>query len=112
MKRVGISLTNVHQILPHKCSIKAKCCQGVVKAHVPGKQNSALALDHEDVQHCASQVNLCLEFAGALHNDVAMFTCDDMNKMNIGAMAVSSYHQIHRFFLADDACDYSDHDFL
>ena len=34
-----------------------------------------------------------------------------MNKINIGSLAVSRYHQLRRFFPTDDQPQYSDHDF-
>ena len=38
-------------------------------------------------------------------------SCNDMNKLNVGTLAVSRYHQLSRFFPLDDAPDYPDHDF-
>ena len=34
-----------------------------------------------------------------------------MNKIKVGALAVSRYHQIQRFFPVDDAPNVTDHDF-
>ena len=34
-----------------------------------------------------------------------------MNKINVGTLAVSRYHQIRRLFLVDDSPNYDDHDF-
>ena len=63
---------------------------GAVKAHVPDKEKLATVRDHKPVQHCASQVNLCMEFGKAHKEAVAMFSCDDMNKINVGPMPVPS----------------------
>ena len=40
-----------------------------------------------------------------------MFSCDDMNKIKVGPLAVRRYHQIERFFPAEDTPNYLDHDF-
>ena len=44
-------------------------------------------------------------------NECAIFSCDDMNRIKVGALAVSRYHQIQRFFPVDDAPNIPDHDF-
>ena len=38
-------------------------------------------------------------------------SCDDMNKISVGTLAVSRYYQINHFFPARDAPRYPDHDF-
>jgi len=48
------------------------------------------------------------EFFG---DEFLRMSCDDKNKINVGTLTVSRYHQITRFFLADDAPDYMDQDF-
>ena len=91
LRKTGISRTTVHQLMlpPRQSTINAKRYTGVVPARVPGKQNSASSHRHTHVQHCASQVNLCMEFASCFEDELAAFSCDAMNKINIGAMAVS-----------------------
>ena len=105
LRATGISTTTVHQLLllPRMSSINAKRYQGIVQARVPGKKNFASSHSHSHVQHCASQVNLCMEFASQYNDEIVAFSCDDMNKINIGTMAVSRYHKIRRFFLSGDA---------
>ena len=44
-------------------------------------------------------------------SECAVFSCDDMNKIKVGALAVSRYHQIQRFFSTDDVPNLPDHDF-
>ena len=52
-----------------------------------------------------------MEFAANHQDEVMAFSCDDMNKIRIGSMAVSRYHQIRRFFVVGDEPNYPDHDF-
>ena len=41
-----------------------------------------------------------------------MFSCD-VNKIKVGTLAVSRYHQLEkRYYPVDDAPNYPDHDFL
>ena len=40
-----------------------------------------------------------------------MFSADDMHKIKVGQGAVSHYHQIGRFFMADDSPNFPNHDF-
>ena len=44
-------------------------------------------------------------------DEYAVFSCDDMNKIKAGPLAVSRYHQIEKFFPTDDTPNYPDHDF-
>ena len=109
---VGISRTTVHQLMlpPRQCTINSTRYHGVVEARVASKKNDS-AISHVNVQHCAAQVNLCMEYASQFSHEIAAFSCDDMNKIHIGAIAVSRYHQIRRFFAAGDEPHYPDHDF-
>ena len=113
LKEKGISHTTVHQLLlpPRQKSYNAARYHSIVQARVPGKRNEEASHDHQHVHHCAVQVNLCMEFAAEHYDEIMSFSCDDMNKINIGAMAVSRYHQIRRFFVAGDEPNYPDHDF-
>ena len=43
--------------------------------------------------------------------ECAIFSADDMNKIKVGALAVSRYHQIQRYFSTEDAPNVPDHDF-
>ena len=44
-------------------------------------------------------------------SECAIFSCDDMNKIKVGALAVSRYHQIERLYPTDDAPNVPYHDF-
>ena len=113
LREKGISRTTVHQLLlpPRQKSLNAARYSGVIPSRVPGEGNEQAAHNHHHVHHCAAQVSVCMEFAAAFNDELFAFSCDDMNKINIGAMAVSCYHQIRRFFLRDDEPNYPDHDF-
>ena len=43
--------------------------------------------------------------------ECAIFSVDGMNKIKVGALAVSRYHQIQRYFPTEDAPNVPDHDF-
>ena len=44
-------------------------------------------------------------------DECCILSCDDMNKVNVGTLAVSRYHQIGKFFSISDTPSYGDHDF-
>ena len=113
LKEKGISRTTIHQLLPppRQKSHNAAPYHSIVQARVPGKRNEEASHEHQHVHHCAAQVNLCMEFAAEQYDEIMSFSCDDMNKINIGAMAVSPCHQICRFFVARGEPNYPDHDF-
>ena len=46
-----------------------------------------------------------------LKKHAQIYSCDDMNKINVGVNAVSRYHEIDRFFTTSNSPEYSDHDF-
>ena len=77
---------------------------------MPGKSN-ALHKHHEHSHYCFAQVGYVSEFCAALTEECQQFSCDDMNKLNVGILAVSRYHQLSRFFPIQDAPNYFDHDF-
>jgi hypothetical protein len=45
------------------------------------------------------------------HHMISFISCDDMNKLHVGTLAVSRYHQLNRFFPSEDKPDYKDNDF-
>ena len=113
LKEKEISRTTIHQLLlpPGQKSHNAARYHSIVQARVPGKRNEEAFHELQHVHQCAAQVNLCMEFAAEQYDEIMSFSCDDMNKIDTGAMAVSCYHQIRRFFLAGDEPNYPDHDF-
>ena len=52
-----------------------------------------------------------LQFAMHFEDECMILSCDDMNEVNVGTLAVSSYHQLKKFFPKDDQPNYLDHDF-
>ena len=42
--------------------------------------------------------------------ECAIFSADDMNKIKVGALAVSRYHQVDRYFPIEDSPNVPDHD--
>eukprot|EP00731_Ephydatia_muelleri_P006878 Em0003g1126a len=84
--------------------------KGQVAARVPGKRNQYREF-HTDQHYLFAQVAYRREFSVMFENECALFSCDDMNKIKVGALAVSRYHQIQRFFPVDDVPNVPDHDF-
>ena len=44
-------------------------------------------------------------------SECAIFSCNDMNKIKVGALALSRYHQIERFYPTEDAPNVPDLDY-
>ena len=62
--------------------------------------------------HCLlARVAYQREFATHFKDECMILSCDDMNKVNVGTLAVSRYHQLEKFFPKDDQPHYPDHDF-
>ena len=103
LKERGISRTTIHELLvaPRKGTRNAKRYHGLVAAKVPGKDNS-LRKRHIDSHFAFAQINYVVEFSSMFESDCAVLSCDDMNKVNVGSLAVSRYHQIGKFFPVDD----------
>ena len=108
----SISRTTVHELMvaPRKRTRNAQRYHGLVKSRVPGKDNS-VRKTHPDAHYAFAQVRYIKEFCQEFKDECAQLSCDDMNKVNVGVLAVSRYHQIGRFFPEDDAPRYPDHDF-
>lgn len=113
LKTGGISRNTIQRLMqaPHKGRRSQSYYKGLVGARVPRKDNSALYKEHEDRQFCSSLVKACVEFGRRFENDTLVLSCDNMNKVNVGVLAVSRYHQIRRFFMTTDSPCYPDHDF-
>lgn len=67
--------------------------------------------DHPDSHFCRAQMAYLLEFGQKFSRTVATLSCDNKNKVNVGSLAVSRYHQLQHFFPTTNAPVYSDHDF-
>ncbi|CAH1785112.1 unnamed protein product, partial [Owenia fusiformis] len=107
-----ISTSTVSRLMmPTNLNFKsAKYYKGVIRAKVPAKNNS-LKKDHPDLQFIRSQIATANEIATQYQHNVHLFSCDDKNKVAVGTLAVSRYHQIKKFFLEGDEPNYQDHDF-
>lgn len=108
----GISTSSVTRLMqpPRRGTIASSRYKGLVTARVPGKRNQYCEF-HKDQHYLFSQVAYRREFSVMFENECAIFSCDDMNKVKVGALAVSRYHQIQQFFLVEDALNVPNHDF-
>ena len=112
LKARGLSRTTVHELMvaPRKRARNAQRYRELVQSRVPGKDNS-LRKAHEHGHYASAQVKYAKEFCQAFPEDTVHLSCDDMNKVNVGVLAVSRYHQVGRFFPLNDKPCYPDHDF-
>ena len=108
----GISTSSVARLIqpPRRGTIASSRYKGLVAARVPGKRNQYREF-HKDQHYLFSQVAYRREFSVMFENECAVFSGDDMNKVKVGALAVSRYHQIQLFFPVEDAPNVPDHDF-
>jgi hypothetical protein len=67
--------------------------------------------DHPDAHYLFARMAYRLEMASMFPNETAVLSCDDMNKVKVGASAVSRYHQLSRYFEVGDSPNMPDHDF-
>ena len=63
-------------------------------ARVPGKSNTQVSSVHPDFHFIAAQVNFICEMMFLFENETLVYSADDKNKINVGTLAVSCYHQI------------------
>ena len=112
LKRRGISRTAIHQLMvaPRQGVRNASRYTDLVQARVPGKDNS-LHHSNEDSHFAFAQCNYAMEFGQHFSDACVTLSCDDMNKVHVGTLAVSRYHQLQHFFPMDDKPQYNDHDF-
>lgn len=113
LKSHGISLSSVARLLepPRHGTIASKRYKGLVAARVPGKRNQYRE-DHKDQDYqLFAQVAYRREFSAMFDKESAILSTDDMNKIKVGALAVSRYHQIDRYFPTEGSPNVPDHDF-
>ena len=112
LRKRGISRTAIHQLMvaPRKGTHNALRCTGLVKAKVPAKDNSQHKA-HLDGHFAFTQANYVCELCQKFEDECVSISCDDMNKVNVGTLAVSRYHQLSHFFPVSDRPCYPDHDF-
>lgn len=112
LKERGISRTVIHQLMvaPRKGTRNALRYTGLVQAKVPGKDNSQRKA-HLDGHYAFAQANYVGELCQKFRDECVSISCDDMNKLHVGTLAVSRYHQLSHFFPLSDRPCYPDHDF-
>ena len=112
LREHGISSSAVSRLLepPHRGTIASTRYKGLVSARVPGKRNQYREF-HQDQHYLFAQVAYRREMTEMFSKECAILSADDMNKIKVGALAVSRYHQIQRVFLTDESPNVPDHDF-
>lgn len=112
LKEHGMSRDTIHSLFvpPRKGTLRAQNYKGHIDAKVPGKSNSYRE-NHADSHFLFARVAYRQELASKFPDEVTVLSADDMNKIKVGQAAVSRYHQISRFFMADDSPNFPDHDF-
>ena len=109
----GISLNSVAHLMqpPQHGRISSSIYyMGLIVAEVHGKINEYREV-HKDQHYLFARVAYRHEFTSMFENECALFSCDDMNNIKVGALAMSRYHQIQRFFPTDNVPNVPDHDF-
>ncbi|PIK35465.1 hypothetical protein BSL78_27713 [Apostichopus japonicus] len=90
-------------------STAAKYAQ-TVGAKVASKANNVRT--ESDKNHFfAARLKYRMEFMTQFHQNYVAVSFDTMNKIHIGTLAVSRYHQLQKVFPVRDMPNYPDHDF-
>ena len=95
---------------PRKNTVAARRYKGVINAK-RGRNDTSYREEHQDSHYLFARVAYRLELAAMFADETAVFSCDDMNKLKVGAAAVSRYHQLSRYFEVGDSPNLPDHDF-
>ncbi len=113
LKEHGISRKTAHHLMmpPRAGTHAAKNYKHLIQARIPKKSNNQTASEHKDLHFCRSQAAMFIEAGEYFHDEVIRISADDKNKVNVGTLAVSRYHQISCFFVTNDNPEYLDHDF-
>ena len=109
----GISTDTVHRLTypPRKNSIQAHRFKKLIAARVPGKRNQYRE-GNKNQYFMFARVAYREEFVCKFKHGAVFFSSDDMNELHMGpSTAVSRYHQISQFFMANDSPNTGDHDF-
>ena len=76
---------------PRKNTVAARRYKGVINAK-RGRNDNSYREEHQD-SHCLfARVAYRLELAAMFADETAVFSCDDMNKLKVGAAARSEEH--------------------
>ena len=108
----AISNDTIHRLFvpPWQATSAAKYYKSLIDAKVPGKSNRYQE-NHPDQHFLFSRIGVRDELGQLFKKHAQIYSCDDMNKINVGVNAVSRYHEIDRFFTTSNSPEYSDHDF-
>ena len=108
----GLGITTVRYLFQpvKKGTFAAENYKGLIDGKVAGKDNTDRKT-HINGHYLNSRIKLRKEFAAYLNEECVTVSCDTMNKLMVGTLAASRYHQIRKIFLKDDKPQYPDHDF-
>ena len=95
---------------PRRDTTSARRYKGFISARVPGKKN-CYREPNIDQHYLFARVAYRRELASMFLEECAVFSCDNMNKIKVGSLAVSRYHQIERLYDTSDVPNYPNHDF-
>ena len=97
LQQPGIGTTTIAYLMspPHRGHRSAERYKAIINACVPGKDNSYQeARADQHYMYLFARVAYHREIAQMFSSECAIFSCDDMNKIKVGPLAVSRYHQI------------------
>ena len=112
LREHGLGLTTIRYLFQpvHKGTFAAERYKGITDGKVAFKDNS-LMKQHVNGHYLLSRIKLRKEMFSHLDKEVTAVSCDTMNKLKVGTLAVSRYHQIRKIFLQSDRPNYPNHDF-
>ena len=112
LKEHGLGLNTVRYLFKpvKRGTFAAERYKGYIDAKVAPKDNSFRS-PHINGHYLFSRIKLRGELATMCQEEVTSVSCDTMNKVKVGTLAVSRYHQIRKIFLDEDRPVYNDHDF-
>ena len=114
LDKLSVSTVARMLVAPNKRNRNARRYHGVVNARVPKKSNSRRGGKKGNINHlCMALMAYMLENGVDMQDCIDVWSVDDKAKLKVssGCPCVSRYHQIRRFFMADDAPNFHDHDF-
>ena len=113
MEQKGIRKDVTHFLLvpPSKNTIRAEPYKYLIDARIPRKK-TITEKKNTNKYFLFTRVAYREEFALQFKKKCCFYSCDDMNKIQMGpSTAVSRYHQVLRFFMENNSPDLNDHNF-
>ena len=106
----GISMSTIRRLMmpPNTSAHAASYYKKLIDAKPPPLRNN-VRNSSGDAHYANADILMTAEYF-ALHGQLAL-CLDNMNKIKVGALAVSRFHRIARLFLKGTEPDYEDHDF-